>query len=210
MIRITPLLATLLIATSVFAEPIALDFADPAALEAVTRHGRQSYVQDEAHVVLRGGSAMYVTQATGPGVYHVRFRMVEPENYQYHVPSFEFFKADADDPASDGYSIMWRRSGIITLTAVVDGERVHRREFIDPGRDNPNRYESGDVMDLTIRVPPEGDCVEVYAHRTEPEGEPTCRFKLLEELPLEGHFGWRNTKWFSHAWIHQLNHRPGE
>lgn len=209
MIRITSLLATVLIAASVAAEPIALDFADPAALEAVTRHGRQSYVQDEAHVVLRGGSAMYVTQATGPGVYHVRFRMVEPENYQYHVPSFEFFKADADDPESDGYSIMWRGHGIITLSAVSGGERVHRREFIDPGRGNPNRYESGDVVDLTIRIPPEGDCVELYAHRSEPEGEPTCRFKLLEDLPLEGHFGWRNTKWNSHAWIHQLNHQPG-
>lgn len=210
MIRITPLLATLLIATSLAAEPILLDFANPEALEAVTLHGRQSYRPDDGHVVLRGGSAVYVNEATGPGVYHVRFTMHEPEGYQYHVPSFEFFKADADDPASDGYSIMWRGHGIITLTAVVDGERVHRREFIDPGRGNPNRYESGDVVNLTIRVPPEGDCVEVYAHRAEVTGDPTCRFKLLEELPLEGHFGWRNTKWYSHALIYRLSHQPGE
>ncbi|MFW6156902.1 MAG: hypothetical protein ACOC7J_06260 [Armatimonadota bacterium] len=208
--RTAAVLALLLLAIVAHAEPFAFDFSDPAALEAVTLDGRQSARTEEGHVLLRGGSSMYVTQATGPGVYHMRFSMIEAEKFQYHVPGLELFKADAADPASDGYAINWQPWGMITLTAMIDGERVYSREFIHPGRDNPNRYESGEPVDMTLRVPPEGDCVEVYAHRTEAEGEPTCRFKLLEEMPLEGHFGWRNTKWYSHAAIHQLSFQPAE
>ncbi len=198
--------ALVLLATAAHAAPYALDFADPAALEAVQRNGRQTCLADEGCVLLRGGGSMYALEATGPGVYHLRFRMIEAEKYQYHVPLAEFFKADAADPESNGYGIIWQPWGLITLTATVGGERVYRREFIDPGRDNRNRYASGDIVDLTLRVPPQGDCVEVYTFRTEPEGEPTCRFILLD-LPLEGHFGWRNTKWFSHACIHELCYR---
>lgn len=200
--------ATLLTVAPAVAQGYALDFADAGALEAVVREGRESYRAEDGCVLLRGGSSMYAIESTGPGVYHVRFRMIEPEDFQYHVPGLEFFKADPEDPDSDGYSINWQPWGMITLTATLNGERVHRREFIHPGRDNPNRYESGDVAEMTLRIPPEGDCVEVYAHRSEPTGEPTCRFKLLEDLPLEGHFGWRNTKWYSHACIHALGWRP--
>ena len=191
------------------AQSFALDFADPAALEAVQRNGRQSARTEDGHVLLRGGGSMYASEASGPGAYHVRFCMIEAEKFQYHVPLVELFKADPADPESDGYAIMWKPWGLITLTATVGGERVHSREFIDPGRDNANRYQSGDLVDLTLRVPPEGDCVEVYSFREAPEGEPTCRFKLLD-LPLEGHFGWRNTKWFSHAQIHRLGYQPAE
>lgn len=201
-------LLTLLLTTALgHADPYALDFAEPGALEAVVREGRESYEQDEGRVLLRGGSSLYATQATGPGVYHVRFSMIEAEKFQYHVPLAELFKADPASPDSDGYGITWQPWGLITLTATVGGERIHRREFIDPGRDNRNRYASGDVVDLTLRVPAEGDCVEVYTFRTEAEGEPACRFKLLD-LPLEGHFGWRNTKWYSHVAVYELSHRP--
>jgi hypothetical protein len=197
------------------AQEYALDFSDAAALEAVVRDGRQTHRAEDGCVLLRGGSSVYAAQATGPGVYHVRFRLIEAEKFQYHVPMLEFFKADANDPASDGYALMWQPWGMLTLRATVDGERVHSRDFIDPGRDNPNRYAAGDPVDLTLRIPPEGDCVEVYTFATTADGEPTCRFKLLqglpqEALPQEGHFGWRNTKWFSHAWIHQLSFEPGE
>lgn len=196
----------LLLCMTAHAEPYAVDFSDPAALEAVVRQGSQSYREEGGYMLLRGGSSVHAMQATGPGVYHVRFRMIEAENFQYHVPLAEFFKADAGDPNSDGYGINWQPWGLITLTATVGGERVHRREFIDPGPNNRNRYEAGDAVDLTLRVPPEGDCVEVYTFRTEPTGEPTCRFKLLD-LPLEGHFGWRNTKSYSDTWIHALSYR---
>jgi len=185
------------------AQGYALDFSDAAALESVALEGRQSYQAEEGCVLLRGGSSMYALQKTGAGTYHVRFRMIEAEKFQYHVPLVEFFKTDPRDPDSDGYAINWRPWGMLTLTATVGGERVHSREFIDPGRGNPNRYESGDAVDLTLRVPPEGDCVEVYCHSAGVADEPTCRFKLLD-LPLNGHFGWRNTKWFSHVRIHQL------
>ncbi|MGI5820016.1 MAG: hypothetical protein ACOX9R_18175, partial [Armatimonadota bacterium] len=187
MTAMTLAFAALVLAAPADATPFALDFAEPAALESVIREGRESYVEEDGYVLLRGGSAMYAAQSTGPGVYHVRFRMVEAESFQYHVPGLEFFKADPEDASSDGYSINWQPHGMITLTAMVGGERVHRREFIHPGRENPNRYESGDPVDVTLRIPPEGDCVEVYCHRAEPTGEPTCRFKLLEEIPLEGH-----------------------
>ncbi len=200
------LAALLLLATAAHAAPYALDFADPAALEGAQRVGKQTYVEDEGCVLLRQGGSMYALEATGPGVYHVRFRMIEKEKFQYHVPLAEFFKADATDSDSDGYAINWQPWGLITLTATVGGERVHRRQFIDPGPDNANRYKSGDLLDLTLRVPPEGDCVELYTFRTEPEGEPTCRFKLLD-LPLQGHFGWRSTKSYSDACIHALSYR---
>lgn len=201
--------AMLLAALPSAAQNYALDFSDAAALDSVIREGRQTYVEEEGCVLLRGGSSVYAAQKTGPGTYHVRFRMIEAEKFQYHVPMLEFFKADPQDPQSDGYAILWQPWGLLTLTATVNGERVHSREFIDPGRDNPNRYEAGEMVDLALRVPPEGDCVEVYTFAAAPEGEPTCRFKLLD-LPLEGHFGWRNTKWFSHACIHQLGYEAGE
>ncbi len=203
-------IAALCAIAPVMAQGYALDFSDPAALEAVVRDGRQSYVEDEGHVLLRGGSSVYATQKTGPGVYHIRFAMVEAEKFQYHVPGLQLFKADAQDPESDGYTINGQPWGMITLTATIGGERVHSREFIDPGRDNPNRYASGEAVDMTLRIPPEGDCVEVYARSTEATGEPTCRFKLLEEIPLEGHFGWRNTKWYSHAQVHRLGFEARE
>ncbi len=214
--RITRLTATMLLAAALcaaapaVAQGYALDFSDAAALDAVTLDGRQSARTEEGHVLLRGGSSMYVTQATGPGVYHMRFSMIEAEKFQYHVPALEFFKADAADPSSDGYAINWQPWGMITLTATVGGERVHSRQFIDPGRHNPNRYESGEPVDITLRIPPAGDSVEVYTFATEATGEPTCRFKLLEEIPLEGHFGWRNTKWYSHAAIYQVSYQPAE
>ena len=181
--------------------------ADPAALEGAQRIGKQSYVEDEGCVRLPQGGSVYGPEATGPGVYHVRFRMVEHEKFQYHVPLAELFKADATDPDSDGYAINWQPWGLITLTATVGGERVYGCKFIDPGPDNANRYASGDIVDLTLRVPPEGDCVEVYTFRTEPTGEPTCRFKLLD-LPLEGYFGWRSNKSYSEARIHALSYTP--
>lgn len=209
--RIYALFATLLLcAVPAPAQGYALDFSDAAALESVARDGRQSYVEEDGCVLLRGGSSMYATRKTGPGTYHVRFRLIEAEKFQYHVPMLELFKADPENPDSDGYELLWQPWGMLTLRATVDGERIHSREFIDPGRDNPNRYQSGQPVDLTLRIPPEGDCVEVYALATEAEGEPTCRFKLLDEMPLEGHFGWRNTKWYSHACIHQLSFKPNE
>ncbi len=208
--RAVVLTALLVAAMPAMAQDYALDFSQADALDAIARHGRQSARVEEGHVLLRGGSSMYLTQKTGPGTYHLRFTMIEAEKFQYHVPMLEFFRADAQDPDSDGYAIRWQPWGLITLTATVDGERIHSRDFIDPGRDNPNRYASGTPLDLTLRVPPKGDCVEVYTFATDAEGQPTCRFKLLEDLPLRGHFGWRNTKWFSHTLIHQLGYRPAQ
>ena len=209
--RVTSLFGVLLITLAVVAhahaDPYALDFADAGALGSVVRQGSQSHQAEGGYMLLRGGSSVYAAQPTGPGVYHVRFRMIEAENFQYHVPLADFFKADPANPDSDGYSINWQPWGLITLTAMVGGERIYSREFIDPGPDNRNRYEPGAPVDLTLRVPPEGDCVEVYAFRTTPEGEPPCRFKLLD-LPLQGHFGWRNTKAYSDAWVHVLSYRP--
>jgi len=204
--RTAAALALLLLTVAACAEPYAIEFTSREALDAVVRQGSQVYREEGGYMLLRGDSSVYAAQATGPGVYHVRFTMIEAENFQYHVPQAEFFKADPADPASDGYSINWQPWGLITLTAYVGGERIYRREFIDPGPSNRNRYQAGDAVDLTLRVPPEGDCVEVYTFRTEPTGQPTCRFKLLD-LPLQGHFGWRNTKAYSDTWIHALSHR---
>jgi len=208
--RATALVVAVLCAVApAMAQGYALDFSSADALQSVALDGRQMYVEEDGCVLLRGGSSMYAMQKTGPGTYHVRFAMIEAEDFQYHVPLVEFFKADAQDPGSDGYAINWQPWGMLTLTATVGGERVHSREFIDPGRGNPNRYPSGEPVDMTLRIPPEGDCVEVYCHSTEAIGEPTCRFKLLD-LPLEGHFGWRNTKWYSHACIYQVGYEAGE
>jgi hypothetical protein len=204
--RIATLFLLALCATIACAEPYAVDFTSREALDAVVREGSQSYREEGGYMILRGGSSVYAAQATGPGVYHVRFTMIEADKFQYHVPLAEFFKADPADPGSDGYGITWQPWGLITLSANVGGERIYRREFIDPGPNNRNRYQAGEAVDLTLRVPPEGDCVEVYTFRTEPTGEPTCRFKLLD-LPLEGHFGWRNTKSYSDTWIHALSYR---
>lgn len=191
------------------ADAFLVDFSDPAALDLVVRFGRQTYLQDQGCVLLRGGSSAHLKEPTGLGTYQVQFRMIEDEKFQYHVPMVELFKADPENADGDGYALIWQPWGLLTLSATVQGERVYSREFLHPGRDNPNRYESGDRLDLTLRVPPEGDCVEVYCHRATVTGEPTCRFKLLD-LPRQGHFGWRNTKWFSHAAIHRLGFTAGE
>ena len=83
----------LLLLTTIFAhaDPYALDFADAGALGSVVRQGSQSHQADGGYMLLRGGSSVHAAQPTGPGVYHVRFRMVEAENFQYHVPQAEFF-----------------------------------------------------------------------------------------------------------------------
>ena len=133
--------------------------------------------------------------------------MTEAKKFQYHVPRFDFFKADPSDPKSTGYSISWLTYGLLRFSAIVKGETKHTMLFIHPGRGNPNRFAAGDVVELTIRIPTKGDCVEVFCHRAEPSGKLTCRFKLTG-LPLKGHFGWHNSKWYSHARVHRLRWRP--
>lgn len=187
--------------------PFAIDFGDAGAREQVHLLGRQSHLPDDGRVVLRGGGSVYARAQTGPGVFQVRFAMIEAERFQYHVPRLDLFKADPQDPRSNGYSLGWQPHGLLRFTALSGGDIVHSRVFIHPGRENPNRYRSGDVVDLAVRVPPAGDCIEVFCHRERAAGEPTVRFKLAG-LPLEGHFGWHNDKWFSHAHVYRLRHAP--
>lgn len=200
-------LAALMIFGVLTFTPVNLDFADTASLEQIHALGRQGHSTEHGCMVLRGGGSLYTREKAGPGVYHVQFRMVEVERFQYHVPRFDLLKADPEDPKSNGYSLSWQPHGILRFTALVDGEVVHSRVFINPGRDNPNRYASGDSVDLVVRVPPAGDCIEVFCHAQVPGDEPSVRFKLTD-LPLEGHFGWHNDKWFSDTWIHHLGYTP--
>lgn len=185
-----------------------IDFSDEDVGQWVHRDGRQSLDTSAGYVLLRGSGWTFTRDSFGPGEYHVRFSLHEPEDFQYHAYRVVLFGQDPTDPDSDRYELMWRPHGEIYFRQVVDGERTTDMRFIDGGRDNPNRIEPGEPVDLTLRVPAEGDGVYVYCWQTDSSGEPTTAFKLSGEVPLEGAFGVHNSKWYSHVRVHQMSYRP--
>lgn len=187
---------------------VAIDFRDEAAREQVHRQGRQSFRPAEGHVLLRGSGSVFTRDTLGPGEYYIRFSLHEPEDFEYHSTRIVLFAQDPEDPSSDHYYIRWRPHGEIGFGQQIDGERTTLMRFIDGGRDNPNRIEPGEPIDLALRVPREGDGVFLYCGQMGGAGEPTTGFKLTGDVPLRGSFGVYNTKWYSHAQVHRIAHRP--
>lgn len=187
---------------------LAIDFRDDSAREQVHRQGRQSFRPGKGYVLLRGSGSVLTRDALALGEYYVRFSLHEPEDFEYHHTRIVLFAQDPEDPSSDHYYILWRPHGEIQFGQQVDGERTTLMRFIDGGRDNQNRIEEGEQVDLTLRVPREGDGVFLYRGHTSSSGEPITGFKLTGDVPLRGSFGVYNTKWYSHAHVHRVAHRP--
>lgn len=206
-----------LIAALITASTISSSAADTAynipfnrsdAGELVYLTGRVSSPKDGKPALLRGGGSLFAKKATGAGTYYIKFELQEPEKFQYHRAYIGLFVKDPEKLGSDGYYLFWEPSGIITLNKTVNGESTRMNQFIRGGKDNPNRFEAGDIIELTLQVPEKGDGVWLWCRAANTKGKPTTGFKLSDDLVKEGYFGAYNAKWYSYMAVYELGYYP--
>lgn len=179
-----------------------------ASAESVHLTGRVNNLKDGEPALLRGGGSLFVKEATEAGTYYIKFQLQEPDKFQYHRAYIGLFVSDPKDLKSDGYYLFWDPAGVITLNKTVNGQSTRLNQFIRGGKDNPNRFKAGDVIELTLQVPEKGDGVWLWCRSANTEGEPTTGFKLSDDLPKKGYFGAYNAKWYSHMAVYELRYQP--